>query len=89
LRGQFGDHGGIPLPERSAEMRSELENLRVCGFRDRLNNTGKYSAFRVGCTFADPCARLLPVTHARAWEAPGRARRRGRPGELWRSAPAG
>jgi len=28
-------------------MRSELENLRVCGFRDRLNNTCKYSAIRV------------------------------------------
>jgi len=25
-------------------MRSELENLRVCGLRDRLNNTDKYSA---------------------------------------------
>jgi len=24
-------------------MRSELENLRVCAFRDRLNNTCKYS----------------------------------------------
>jgi len=24
-------------------MRSELENLRVCAFRDRLNNTYKYS----------------------------------------------
>jgi len=24
-------------------MRSELENLRVCAIRDRLNNTYKYS----------------------------------------------
>jgi hypothetical protein len=41
LRDQFAGHGAMPHrpepPACPAGMRSELENLRVCGFRDRLN----------------------------------------------------
>jgi len=62
LRDQSGDQGGIPHRTDASGVpggiRSELEDLRVCGLRDRLNTPQTFGARdwegrRVGLTLVN------------------------------------